>query len=139
MFKYNPKRLTCSLMLIPCEGYMDGTFITIEKVEKSVLIHVGGSGELSAVLNANTLAKATLTFVQGSPTNDAFSKKVPRPPDYFPTGAFQMKDLNGSTIVSSKDAFLEDYSKIDFGKEITGRPWVIYLPDPEIFAGGTGA
>lgn len=140
MYKYNPKRITGSLMNIPFEGLMDGVFITIEKVEKAVLTHVGGSGELSAVLNANTLAKATITFVQGSPTNDAFSKKIPKAStNYFPTGVFQMSDLNGNTVVNSKDAFIEDVAKIDFGKEITGRQWVVYLPDADITAGGAGA
>jgi len=140
MYKYNPKRVTGSLMNIAFEGLMDGVFITVEKVEKAVLTHVGGSGELSAVLNANTLAKATLTFVQGSPTNDAFSKKVPNAAkNFFPTGVFQLNDLNGNTVVNSKDAFIEDFAKIDFGKEITGRQWTIYLPEADITAGGAGS
>lgn len=140
MFKYNPKRVTGSLMNIPFQGYMDGTFVEIEYDEAAVVTTSGGDGEMSAVLNPNKHAKCTVTFVQGSPTNDAFSKKVPDADrNYLPTGAFQLKDLNGTTIAKCKDAFIEKMSKIEFGKTITGRQWVIIMPNAEITAGGDGS
>ena len=140
MFKYNPKRVTGSWNNIPFEAYMDGTFFEVEYDEDAVTTHVGGQGELSAVLNANKTAKATLTFVQGSPTNDALSKKVPDADrNFFPTGAFQLKDLNGTTIVSCKDAFIKKMSKVEFGKELTGRQWTFVLPAAQITAGGDGS
>ena len=140
MYKYNPKRITCSLMAIKGEGYMDGTFVEIEYDEDAVTTHNGSQGEMSAVLNANKHAKCTLTFVQGSPTNDAFSKKVPdASKDFFPTGPFLLKDLNGTTVAKSQTAFISKMSKIEFGKEVTGRQWVIILPDCEINAGGDGS
>ena len=140
MFKYNPKRITCSLMSIKGEAYMDGTFIEIEYEEDAVTTHNGSQGEMTAVLNPNKHAKATLTFVQGSPTNDAFSKKVPdASKDFFPNGPFLMKDLNGTTVVKSQNAFIQKMSKIEFGKNVTGRQWIIILPDAEITAGGDGS
>lgn len=140
MYKYNPKRVAGGWNNIPFEGYMDGTFISIEYIEKAVVTHVGGDGILSAVLNANRLAKATVTFAQGSPTNDALTKNVPDAANNrFITAPFQLKDLNGNTVVNSKDAFIEDQPKVDFGKEITARQWVFYLPDPTIVAGGAGS
>lgn len=137
MYKYNPKRITCSAFNIPFEGYMDSTFITIEKVSKSVIVHEGGTGEITAVLNCSQLYKATVTFVQGSPTNTALSKKVPNAKkDFFPTGTFTLKDLNGDSVCNCKTAFLEDISKQDWGKDVTARPWVFYLPDADLVTGG---
>ncbi len=139
MYKYNPKRVAGGWNNVPFEGYMDGTFIEIEYIEKAVLIHVGGDGVLTAILNANRVAKATVTFAQGSPTNDSLTKMVPdAPSNRFITAPFQLKDLNGNTVVNSADAFLEDQPKVGFGKEITPRQWVFYLPDPILVAGGAG-
>jgi len=139
MYKYNPKRIAASWNNVPFEGYMDGTFIEIEYIEKAVLTHVGGDGVLSAVLNANRVAKATVTFAQGSPTNDQLTKMVPdASANRFITAPFQIADLNGNTVVNSQEAFLEDQPKVAFGKEITPRQYVFYLPDPKIVAGGAG-
>ena len=139
MYKYNPRRITGSWNSIPFEGYMDGSFIEIEKIDKSVLTHVGGDGQVTAILNANTLAKATVTFVQGSPTNDALTKFVPNAKNnQFITAQFELNDLDGDTVVSSATAFIEDYPKVAFGKEISPRQWVFFLVDPNIVAGGSG-
>lgn len=152
MFKYNPKRIAGSWTpsdknnpvatptAIKMEAFMNGVFITCEFDEAQVTYKVGGSGELTAILNPNATAKLVATFVQGSPTNDALSTKVASSArNYFPSGPIQLRDLNGTTYVNSKDAFLEKFTKVEFGNDLTGRQWTWILPDAVLIAGGDGS
>lgn len=146
--KYNPKKINAgwsptitggSTKAVAFLGFMDGTFIEIEYAEDAVTTHVGSQGDVSVVLNANRMATVTITLIQGSPTNETLSKLVPDARrNSLPTGAFSLKDLNGTTLVSGKDAFIRKTAKIEFGKNITGRQWVFVIPEAEIFVGQGG-
>jgi hypothetical protein len=141
--KYSPKKInsgwTPGTQAIQFLGYMDGTFIEIEFAEDAVTTHVGSQGDVSVVLNANRMATVTMTIIQGSPTNDQLSKQVPDARrNFLPTGAFSITDLNGTTLVQAKNAFIRKTAKIEFGKSITGRQWVFVLPEAEIFVGQGG-
>ena len=137
--KYNPKKINGGWNNIPLLGYMDGTFVEIEFAEDAVTTHVGSQGDVSVVLNANRMATVTVTLIQGSPTNDQLSKQVPDArANRLPTGTFSMKDLNGTTLVSGKNAFIRKTAKIEFGKNVTGRQWVFVIPEAEIFVGQGG-
>lgn len=152
MFKYNPKRLAGNwqptdlfnpsgvAQAIQFAAFMNGIFVTAEFDESQVTYKVGGSGELTAILNPNATAKVVATFVQGSPTNDALSTKVASSANnYFPVGPLQFRDLNGTTYVNSNSAFLEKYAKVEFGTDLTGRQWTWILADAVIVAGGDGS
>lgn len=137
--KYNPKKINGGWSNIPFLGYMDGTFVEIEFAEDAVTTHVGSQGDVSVVLNANRMATVTVTLIQGSPTNEALSKLVPDArANRLPTAPFSLKDLNGTTLVSGKDAFIRKTAKIEFGKSITGRQWVFVIPEAEINVGVGG-
>lgn len=137
--KYNPKKINGGWNGVPFLGYMDGTFIEVEFAEDAVTVHVGSQGDVSVVLNANRMATVTVTLIQGSPTNDQLSRLVPDARlNSLPTGPFSMSDLNGTTLVSGKDAFIRKTAKIEFGKTITGRQWVFVIPEAEIFVGQGG-
>lgn len=146
--KYNPKKINAGWTpttaagvptAIAFLGYMDGTFIDVEYAEDAVTPHVGSQGDVSLVLNANRMAVVTITLVQGSPTNELLSKFVPNAKtNSLPTGPFAMADLNGTTLVSGKDAFIRKTAKVEFGKSITGRQWVIVIPDADINVGQGG-
>lgn len=137
--KYNPKKINGGWSNIPFLGYMDGTFIEIEYSEDAVTPHVGSQGDVSLVLNANRMATVTVTIIQGSPTNEKLSKKVPNAKlNSLPTGPISISDLNGTTLVSGKDAFIKKTAKVEFGKTITGRQWVFMIPDADINVGTGG-
>lgn len=146
--KYNPKKINSGWTpntaagiptAIPFLGYMDGTFIEVEYAEDAVTTHVGSQGDVSLVLNANRMATVTVTLVQGSPTNELLSKFVPSAKrNSLPTGPFSLTDLNGTTIVSGKDAFIRKTAKVEFGKTITGRQWVFVIPDADVNVGQGG-
>lgn len=137
--KYNPKKINGGWNNVPFLGYMDGTFVDIEFAEDAVTTHVGSQGDISVVLNANRLATVTITLIQGSPTNEALSKLVPDARrNSVPTGTFSLSDLNGTTLVSGKDAFIRKTAKIEFAKNITGRQWVFVIPEAEVLVGVGG-
>lgn len=137
--KYNPKRINASWNAIPFLGYMDGTFLEIEYDEDAVTPHVGSTGDVSLILNPNKMAKLTATFIQGSPTNDALSVKIPDARrNFMPTGPISVKDLNGTTLIGGKDSVIGTVAKVEFGKTITGRKWMWIVPEAEIFVGGGG-
>lgn len=131
--KYNPKKVTGSWKGIEFLGYMDGTFIEVEYEEDAVTAHVGSQGDVTYVLNANQLAKATITLILGSPTNDDLDAQVPDAnANRLPTGDFQLKDPNGTFIVTSKDAVIMKKPKAEFSKSVTGRAWTFLLPQAQI-------
>jgi hypothetical protein len=137
--KYSPKKINGGWNNVQFLGYMDGTFVEVEFAEDAVTTHVGAQGDVSVVLNANRLATVTVTFIQGADVNEELSKLVPDArTNSLPRGAFSLTDLNGTTVVSGKDAFIKKTAKIEFAKNITGRQWVFVIPEAEIFVGKGG-
>lgn len=145
--KYNPKRVTGSFtgtyrgrsFAVRFQGFMDGTFIGADYDEAHVTRHDGGQGEASFVLNANKGGKVTVTFVQGSDTNDELSVLVPDADrNYMPVGTIAFDDLNGTTAINSDEAVIEKTAPVEFGKDIAGRQWVFMCAKLSMFVGGAG-
>lgn len=135
--KFNPKKVAGNWGGIKFIGLMSGKFVDVEYDENAVTTHVSNDGIMSVVLNPNTAGKAKVTIIQGSVTNDDLAKLVPNSKrNSLPTNDFYLEDLNGKTVVHSKDAFIEKMTKIEFGNEILGREWTFILPDAEIVPGG---
>jgi hypothetical protein len=146
ILKYNPKKIRTSWQptnlvsnaVIPFLGYMDGVFVEVEFDEDQVTTHVGADGTVSFILNANVLAKATVTIVQGSPTNDQLIANVPSAAkNSIPSGPFQMSDLNGTSYCHADDAVLAKVPKVTFSNKLEGRQWLFYLPQATIVPGGS--
>lgn len=137
--KYNPKKINSGWNGVPFKGYMDGTFLEVEFAEDQITPHVGSQGDVTFILNANQMAIVTVTFIQGSPTNEALSKLVPSAKrGTMPTGPFSATDLNGTTAVVGKDAIIRKTAKVEFAKNLTGRQWVFLVPEAEINVGVGG-
>ncbi len=143
--KYNPKKITGSFtgsvggrpFAVAFSGYMDGSFVSAEYDEDAVSEHVGSQGETTIVLNANKKAACTVTLVQGSPANDLLSVLVPDADlNYLPVGVLSFTDLNGTTVIASSEAWIRKTAPIEFGKEVTGRVWVLGMSDAKIHVGG---
>ncbi len=136
--KYNPTKIAGNWGPIKFLGYMTGSFFEVEYDEKAVTTHVSNDGVMSVVLNPNKAAKAKITIIQGSVTNDDLTKKVPSADlNTLPTDDFSLVDLNGNTLVHSAEAFLEQVAKIVFSNDIQGREWTFILPAAEIVPGGS--
>ena len=139
--RYNPKRINNSWVpdgfTINFKGFMDGTFVEVEFDEAQVTTHTGADGTTTFILNANETATATVTIVQGSPTNDDLSENLPSARfDRLPAGPWNLSDLNGFSLVSSEFAVLEKVAKVEFGKSVVGRQWKFKLHQAQIIVGG---
>lgn len=138
---YNVKRITGSFQpnggpSIQFKGYM-GDFIDIDSSEDAVTAHVSEDGTVTAVLNANESAVATLAIVQGSETNDDLAPYISSSKaNRFIFGTFNIKDLNGNTVCVDDKAWIVRRSKITFGGEVKAREYKFFLPSPDITAGG---
>lgn len=141
--KYNPKKINTTWSpqgnAIQFKGFMDGTFLEAEYAEDQVTTHVGSQGDVTVILNANQLATVTHTLIQGSPTNRELSRWVPSAKrNVVPTGPYAAKDLNGNTVISGANAFIRKVAKVEFAKNLTGRQWVLVIPEAEIVVGEGG-
>jgi hypothetical protein len=142
--QFNVKRLTASFQpdggsAVQFKGFM-GDFIDVDSSEDAVTAHVSEDGTVTAILNANESAVATMSIVQGSETNDDLNPLVSSSKaNRFIKGTFRIKDLNGNTVVTDPGAWIVRRSKITFGGEVKGREWKFFLPAPDITAGGDGS
>lgn len=139
MFQYDPIRVTATWGGIPVQGYADGTFIMIEYDEDAVVKTVGSQGTVTATINGNRAATATLTLVQGSLTNSLFSPLVA---SARPRGAalvvrpFMLKDLNGETVALASEAWIQKMAPAEYGKDASNREWTIAMAELTMFNGG---
>lgn len=137
MQTYSPDKIRPSFLGVPITGFADGTFIEVEYAENAYELYVGADGEpaRARVLNENATVKITLK--QTSPVNDLLSAIARRDRTLGTgVGAFFLKDLLGTTVVSSGEAYIEKMANITFGKEIEGREWTFRLGRADILVGG---
>lgn len=134
LLKYNPKRVTLSFtgtlpsgknFAVQFEAFMDGTMIEAEFDVDQVTKHVGGDGVATATLSANRGVKVTATLLQGSPTNDDLTLLIPNADlNYLPVGVLTLRDLNGTSKLVVKNAWIVKPPKIEYAVAVTGRPWM---------------
>lgn len=144
MFKFNPRRLTGSwkgnaprdFAAVFDGGFMDGTFLEAKFNGPRVSEHEGSDGTVTVVLNASSLATATITLSQGNPLNEYLSFLVSDAKrDFFPRGAFDWVDLNGSTKVKAPKAYIKESAPVIFGNQVQARAWIFGLVEATIIAG----
>jgi len=135
--RYNPKRVAISFAGLQLVGFMDGTFAAFQMDEDQVMRTVGADGFGVATLNANLGATVKITLIQASPSNDSLSALLPDPINgRLPTGEFQIKDLNGTTLLHAKDAYIVRVPNVDYAKEVGPREWTFQLDSVDTYLVG---
>jgi len=107
-------------------GYADGTFITAER-STDMITHVSGAdGEVGRVLSNDKSGVVTVTLLQTSLSNKAFSDA-----QFFDettgTGAFALDvtDGFGGTIITGPSAWIMGPPSVGYSKGIETREWKI--------------
>lgn len=138
MKTYNPKLVLASFLGIPFTGaWADGTFLEIEIDEDAFSHYSGADGEVSRTQNHNQSGTATATFAAHSPLNDILSGfHAVDKASGGGVGPFMAKELNGTTLLLSAEAYLIKVPKLEFGKEMGTRQWVWRLPKVDLLVGG---
>lgn len=137
LYTYDPREVVVTFRGIPLTGFADGTFMNLERTEDTFTESTGASGETSRAKSNNRSASLELTLQQTSPSNDVLS--IAHSQDEKANagvGEVLVKDAKGTTLVVSPAAYVKKPPAVEYGKEITGRAWTLFLSECEIFVGG---
>ena len=118
-------RLICGGNLIG--GFMDGTFIAVEREVDAMTKVVGADGEVSRTRSANRSGQMTITLKQDADSNTVLG------------GYAQDDELDGSGLVDvlltdnldnklfAANGWIRKPPNIEYGSEFSGREWVLDL------------
>lgn len=133
-----PNQVTVTLAgTINISGFVDGTFIELQKEVTPYTYKSSLDGETSRTFRDDRNWKATIFLAQSSPSNDVLSAlhgvdiatqlgKVP----------LFIKDHSGSTVFFSTDAWIENYPTLAMSKNVEARAWVFHCSNCTVIAGG---
>lgn len=134
MSVYNPEDVSITVLGIPVQGLMDGTFVEVEFAEAGLMLHKGAQGFGAFVSNSNKSGTMKFTTSQKSPSNAALSaayaaRKI---------GPVLMTDSSDDTetLASGAEAGLSKHAPLKRGKEIQGYEWEVLINELVLAAGG---
>ena len=135
---YDPKK--CSLIVagVPVVGFADQELIEFNMLDDLFVPRVGVKGQVSRTRRANPGATITVHLDQTSSSNDQFSALMNA--DYHGGGStfpVLFRDGSGTTSISSLGCYFTKWPNAGFGKEQKERTWIIHLPQPKVFIGGS--
>lgn len=134
---YNPKLVALVLFGAPITGFADGTMIEVERDSDSFTKNVGGDGEVARTANADKTGSIKITLMQTSKSNDILSAQLALDEaSNLATGTAMLRDLSGSTQVSSAECWIKKPAAVSFGKENGTREWTIDCVDLFVAVGG---
>ncbi len=118
-------------------GFADGSFLTVERSEDSFTVYVGSSGEVARSRSNNKTGTSTLKLMQTSLSNDILSAYMVAD-ELSGQGIvpFQVKDLQGATLVLAKESWVLKPADVEFARESGEREWKIQHAELEVFIGG---
>ena len=126
---YSPQLVVVIFKAHVITGFAEGTFVSIERAEDAYSEAVGSQGTTARVHNANDNGAVTVTLQQSSPSNDILAAIAklddPRRGINLGVGDLAVKELNGTLLARSSNAYIRKLPKIDRAKEFMGVEWVI--------------
>ncbi len=137
---YDPARVTVTFKGVPLLGFGEGTFVSIERTEDAFSMKVGAQGDVTRSRKQDRTGSVTVMLQQASPTNDALSA-IHAEDELFGTGygALLVKDLNGTTIADSENAWIRKLPVGEYADEASDREWVFDCADLNFHVGGSVA
>lgn len=133
---YDPAQITVAIGGAIMSGYTDGTFVEIARNDVSWNTVVGADGIVSRAKSNDRSGTLTLTLKQTSPSNDVLSALLIAD-ELTNRGVFPVlvKDLSGTSIFFSAQAYITTYASATYGKDIQDRTWTITLADVDMLVG----
>lgn len=118
-------------------GFSEDSFLKFDPADKLYSTKVGASGEVVRSRSRNRMGTFTLSLMQSSILNDLLTAIVTAgqlgQADVYP---FQIKDLNGTTLLVAKNAWIEDRPHAEWAKEAGQREWIFAGQEWVEFHGG---
>lgn len=124
---YIPEEVTCVLAgLLVLEGYVDGTFVTIDKDAPPYTTVYTPDGTTARVQNEDNKYTITFTLYGGSASNDVLTK-LWQLDELTNMGKFPVfvKDNSGTDLFFSPTAWVKQVPSISKGSEYSDKVWVI--------------
>lgn len=135
---YDPKQVVVSIGGAIMQGYADGTFVTVTRLNDAFTSHAGADGEVSRAKSNDRRGEMVLTLAQTSLSNDVLSG-VAAVDERTGNGIIPIaiKDLSGTTTYFSGSGWIRKIADGSFSKEIENREWTIDLASMDAFIGGS--
>ena len=123
--------------VIPVDGYINGTFISIKKNVQPFVSRTSSDGVVSRLYNNNQNYTVDLTLASYSTSNDILTKlwladEVTQRAK-FP---ILIKDLSGSTLFAATTCWIDGIPDVTLSNEITSRTWSIFCTQATYNIGG---
>ena len=137
VYTYDPSQVVLSVGGATISGFTDSTFITVARDEDAYTKVVGADGQVSRAKNANKSGSVTITLKQSSASNDILSA-LAAADEAGNAGLVPIliKDILGTTYVSSTAAWIKKLPDMAMAKEVSDREWVLDCDALTIFVGG---
>jgi hypothetical protein len=133
---YDAKLVSITYNGIIVNDFADGDFVAISGLADNFEFVQGADGSENRNNKNITGADVVITCSQTSTTNDLFS--VAHTADKLSNtgkGALLIKDLNGTTLLSSGQAYIKGFADTNFGNALTTRAWNFRAPNAIINVG----
>ncbi len=137
--EYNPSEIAMSFAGIPIAGYADGEFVVIEAESDDFTDVVGTDGDVARARTNDRRGTVTFKLMQTSDTNallSALRSADLLAPNGAGVGALEVRDLQGTTLLSAAEAWIKKMPQTAFDREIGAREWVIRCAVLEGVVGG---
>jgi len=138
LFSYIPESVNCLIGgIIPVEGFVDGTFISVDKDEMPYSSIRMPDGTVARKKNTSQTYTITITLHNGAETNNLLTKMW-QIDELTDRGKFPLliKDQSGSDLLFSTESWIEGIPSITKSNAIDSRVWVIKSAYALINVGG---
>lgn len=138
IFNYCPESVNCLIAgFIPIEGFVDGTFISVDKDEMPYSSIRMPDGTVARKYNNSQTYTITLTLHNGAETNNLLTKMW-QLDELTQRGKFPLliKDQSGSDLLFSTESWIEGIPSLTKSNAIDSRVWVIKSAYAVINVGG---
>jgi len=134
---YAAKKVQLVFKGIPITGFMEDSFIEVDRNSDSFTLMVGADGEGARAASADKSAKITIRLLQTSASNDVLTASVISDElTNVGSGPLMIKDGSGRSLDSAAEAWVTKPAKKVYSKGIEGREWVLETDALLPFAGG---
>lgn len=118
-------------------GFADDTFCTIERDEDAFTPTVGAEGDVVRNQNLNKMGTVTVMVLRESTANQLLSQyAVLDEATGIAYGQMQVKDLNGTLLAHSEEAWIQKLPSLDLAKETAAHEWVFRCAKLELTLAG---
>lgn len=138
LFSYIPESVNCLIGgIIPVEGFVDGTFISVDKDEMPYSSIRMPDGTVARKKNTSQTYTITITLHNGAETNNLLTKMW-QIDELTDRGKFPLliKDQSGSDLLFSTESWIEGIPSLTKSNAIDSRVWVIKSAYAVINIGG---